>query len=164
MSPVSDKQGGETTTAAYTGIARTNVLVYSCSKLFLLLIFSLPPTRCLAPSVSQSCRSAFGRGTTTSGPWIRERFCEYERATLGAEAVRQWTFVLPDGGDNLGFSPGQRRCLRTSQQELSAGEREAGRLGQECEARGLQLGHHVFRHVLLRVPCRVSEHHIKRLG
>ena len=31
-----------------------------------------------------------------SGPWIRERFCKkYECNTLGAEAVRQWTFVLP---------------------------------------------------------------------
>ena len=33
---------GETTTAAHTGIARTNVLVYSCLKLFLLLALSLP--------------------------------------------------------------------------------------------------------------------------
>ena len=34
-------RSGETTTAAYTGIARTNVLVYSCLKLFLLLVLSL---------------------------------------------------------------------------------------------------------------------------
>ena len=35
-------KGGETTTAAFSGIARTNVLVYSCSKLLLLLVLSLP--------------------------------------------------------------------------------------------------------------------------
>ena len=56
------------------------------------------------------------------------------------------------------------RVCHFGQQELSAGERDAGRLGQECEARFLQLGHHELRHVLLRVPCRVPEHHIKRLG
>ena len=36
------EKGGETTTAAHTGIASTNVLVYSCVKLFLLLVLSLP--------------------------------------------------------------------------------------------------------------------------
>ena len=35
-------KGSETTTAAYAGIARMNVLVYSCLKLFLLLALSLP--------------------------------------------------------------------------------------------------------------------------
>ena len=66
------------------------------------------------------------------------------------------TFELAPLADDAG--------LRTSQKKLSAGWRDAGRLGKECEARGLQLGHHELGHVLLRVTCRVPEHHIGRLG
>ena len=47
-------RGGETTTAAHAGIARTNVLVYSCFKLFLLLALSLPSLE-----NHQGCRASF---------------------------------------------------------------------------------------------------------
>ena len=96
--------------------------------------------------------------------------------------MRQWTFILPGvelASEVLVFLGSNRSgVVKTTWISPLADDATYGPArknsqlvgvtlddwNKNAKLKGLQLGHHELRHVLFRVPCRVPEHHIERLG